>query len=409
MTAARSHILDQASAIQYAEGQAAELTGDLKRAVQNYQTALRLNPGNGESITALGRLRFNPPPQPYLEELRAKLKTKVYTIVIEVRNPCNFRCFYCLAKGSNAEPVQKFDFDRIEKLFAHLEKIEHAMIVTNLECGGGEPTVHPEFPQLARLGSRYGAFCFPSNNSQNPERWLPKEQAERIIINSALHPEGEAQIDKYIKNARTLIDAGARFQSVFICHPARIHKVPEYRELFAKHNIPFTPISFLGEHEGKIYPGSHTAEEQKLMGLTEGVAHWMHRIDPYVSKNRNFRGIPCLAGYQSFYLTNQGRLQRCYFDKKPIEAPLTKAEPCRINHCSCGLMLEKLNLNDTGDMYNSCAKQAGDFPHFDDAEILKKHGYDSASDAVLKEQTAMYDALMEAYGKTEYPEPIPRR
>jgi organic radical activating enzyme len=404
-------------------GQEAETHANIPAALEQYRAALGLDPGHVGAIAAYGRLRFKEPATPYLDDLREQLGTKVISVVVQVRNPCNFRCFYCLGKGHNAEPVQQFDFTRMENFFAQIGATPNSLIITNLECGGGEPTVHPQFPQLVELGSRYGAFTFPTNNSQDPKRWLPKEKASQIAVNATLHPEGEDNIERFISYARYIIDAGARFNAGFIAHPTRIAKIPEYRELFAKHDIPFYPVSYIGEYEGRAYPAAHSEEEKKIMGFSGSTSaalmstaidekntdvmpeapNWMHRIDPHVSKNRNFRGVPCLAGYQSFYLSNQGSLQRCYFDKRAIEAPLQKAEPCVMKNCACGLMLEKLNQNDTGDLYNSGAQLAGkNYPPFDAETLAKKHGYASASDATLKEQTSMYNTLMEAYGKNEF-------
>jgi organic radical activating enzyme len=384
---------------------AAEATGDIEKAIEGYKLALTFDPKSTESINALGRLRFKAPPTPYLDEVRETIKTKVVTVVLEVRNPCNFRCFYCLGKGQNNTPVQEFDFEKIEAFYKTLSKQENIMIATNLECDGGEPTVHPQFAELIRLCSQYGAFSFPTNNSQDPKRWLPREKAHQIVVVSTLHPEAEEKIDRFIEYARYLIDAGCRFSAGYIGHPTRIAAIPAYRELFKKHDIPFAPVSYVGEYEGKIYPPAHTEEEQKIMGFEDEKRFWMHRIDPHVSQDRNFRGIDCLAGHLSFYLTNKGVLQRCYFDRRPIEGILEKPKACEIKKCSCGLMLEKLNLNDTGEFYNTFAKRAGSGHEPVDIEaIAKKHGYDSMNDAAYTEQKAMYDALMAAHGKNEFPE-----
>src|SRR5207247_8321112 len=120
-----------------------------------------------------------------------------------------------------------------------------------------------------RICSSHGAVSFPTNNSQNPARWLPKETARRIYIRSALHPESEPNLDRYVNNARYLIDAGCEFQSLYIAHPTRIAKIPEYREIFGRHGLPFTPVAFIGQYKGRPYPHSYSEEEKRLVGLEE--------------------------------------------------------------------------------------------------------------------------------------------
>ena len=139
------------------------------------------------------------------------------------------------------------------------------------------------------------------------------------------------------------------------------------------------------------------------IGADDESRYWLHRIEPHATRIRRFRGIPCLAGYQSFYVTNKGQIRRCAYDKRVLDAPLPEAAPCGVKICGCGLMLEKLNSLDTGEFYKSWAKISGRESVKHDLEgMAHRHGYASASDAILAEQTLMYDALMAAFGKDEF-------
>jgi MoaA/NifB/PqqE/SkfB family radical SAM enzyme len=398
--AAKGAALAQAPGLFYAQGQQAEKLGMVAQAIACYQIALKLNPAHGDSIAALGRLRFAAPEQPYMNELRSVLRDNVSEVTIEVRNPCNYRCSYCVAAGHNNVPVQMFDFEPIKAFY---EGLKDNLIVTALECEGGEPTVHPQFPELIRMISSYGAVSFPSNNSQNPERWLPKETASRLVIRSSLHPQAEEDLPKYLKHARYLLDAGVHFTTTFVSHPSRMDKIADYKKQFAEAGVPFTPVGFIGLHDGKKYPNMYTDEEKALIGLTDSSRYWMHQIEPHVTRVRRFRGIPCLAGYQSFYLTNKGTIRRCAYDKRPLDGPLKEAKPCGVKICGCGLQLEKLNSLNTGEFFNSWASIAGAKPldiNFD--KMAQNHGYENVNEAMTKEQILMYDALMAAYGKDEF-------
>jgi organic radical activating enzyme len=239
---------------------AVEQAGDRATAFTLYREALFFDPDHVEAIAGMGRLRFKPPAQPIVDEIRRRTTKLACEVTVEVRNPCNFRCFYCVATGLNATPVQQMDLAAIERIY---QSITEEVIVTALECSGGEPTVHPQFPELVRLVSRYGAVSFPSNNTQDPKRWLPKETASRLMMRSSLHPQAEPKVEQYIAYARYLIDHGVRFTSTFITHPTRAHLIPQYRERFAQAGIEFVPVPFIGEYEGKSYPHAHSDAEKR--------------------------------------------------------------------------------------------------------------------------------------------------
>lgn len=388
----------------YQNGHLAQNSGRLEDAIRFYSESLRQNPAHLLSRASLGELRFKAPPQPFLDELRWRAQVDTAEVVIEVRNPCNYRCFYCVAAGRNNEPVQRLDLDAIEQAYRH---ITQKCIVTSLECGGGEPTVHPQFAALVELVSKFGAVSFPSNNSQNPERWLPRTTASRLLIRSALHPESEEKLDRYLRNARYLIDHGCDFATTFIAHPSRLKKVQEYREYFASAAVPFYPVGFIGDYQGRHYPYSYTDEEKRMIGIDQPSRYWLHQIEPHITRVRNFRAIPCIAGYRSLYITKEGSLRRCMYDlDRVLDEPLSASEPCGVSSCGCGMLLDKMNTIDSVDFYNYWAKKI-DLPPVDVSwmePVAKQLGYAGPSEAIAAEMRAMYDALMAAYGKDEFPE-----
>jgi MoaA/NifB/PqqE/SkfB family radical SAM enzyme len=383
---------------------AEEELGNRDAAISNYKSLLALDPSHVGAIAGLGRLRFIPPDQPFLEEVRKRTSVDVCAVVIQVRNPCNYRCFYCVAKGHNNEPVERFDLERIDKAYS---QIRSTVIGTQFDCGGGEPTVHPQFPELVRICSSHGAVDIPSNNSQDPKRWLPRETARRIFIRSAVHPETEPKLDRYLRYARYLIDAGCQFQALYIAHPTRVAKILEYRDLFSKQGVPFQPISFIGSYEGRLYPHSHTEEEKRLIGLEEETRYWYHRIEPHTGRIRNFRGIPCIAGYRYIYITKDGEFRRCLWDpERVLEGPLDKPEPCGVKKCGCGMWLDKLNAVETVYTHNFYGVMVGAEPIPTDwmEPLAHSLGYGGSETAMTVESIRMYDSLMAAYGKDEFPE-----
>ena len=386
----------------YVLGLQAERLGNSEAAIKHYRGVLALQPDHMDAIARLGALALQPPQQPLMDAARELATIPVCEITVEVRNPCNYRCFYCVAKGYNNVPVQPFDLQKMERIY---REVGDKLIVTAFECGGGEPAVHPQFKELVELCARFGAISIPSNNSQDPARWLPREHAERIVIRSTIHPEAETKIDRYVLHARYLIDAGCIFIAQYIAHPTRIDRIPALRELLAGHGIPFRPTAFIGEYEGKRFPHAHTIEEQAKIGLDDADRSWQHKIEPHTTRIRNFRGIPCLGGYTSLYISRGGELRRCLYDDLRIEAPLPGATPCGVKKCGCGLVLERLNHMDTVEYEAVWARHVGrKAPPVDLNALAQKHGYASWADGAATEQAAMYDRLMDAYGKDRFPE-----
>jgi FkbM family methyltransferase len=385
----------------YAAGLLAEAAGRHDDAIRYYEAALRLDPRTIAPRAAAGRLKFVPPEEPFLKQFRARSQSDACEVTIQVRNPCNYRCSYCVATGHNNEPVQRFDLDAVAAAY---DQIDSPLIITTLECGGGEPTVHPQFPDLIRICSSRGAVSFPTNNSQNPKRWLPRETAHRLLIRAALHPEGEETLDKYIENAAHLVEAGCNFLSIFIAHPTRLDRIRPYAEKFAAAGVPFTPTNFIGEYEGKQYPHAYTDEERALLTFPD-LGYVRHQLlaEPHMTRIRDFRGVPCRAGYRSLYLTREGRLQRCMYDRRPMEKPLAGPEPCVVAHCGCGIVLSGLAPMELPDYQNFWGPMA-DLPQIDLSDADDKArtlGYANAENAIATELVKRYDALMEAYGKND--------
>jgi hypothetical protein len=384
-----------AASAKFSAGEAAEASGDVGAATEHYRAALRFDPSHLEAIVGLGRLCFVPPKQPLLDEMKRRSPPRDYCgVVIAIRNPCNYRCSYCVGAGQNNTPVMMLDFDRLK---AHFDSVGDVAIGTSFECGGGEPTVHPQFSELLRFCAKYGSVDFPTNNSQDPRRWLPLGVGRRLQIRGALHPQGESNIQKYLDYAKFLGDAGCRFRCDFIGHPLRLDKIEYYSDLFAKHEIPLIVIPFIGSYRGRSYPYSFTTEEKALMepyAPQDSAWGTYVRISGAVNRIRNFRGIPCLNGYNYVYIDSSHTMHRCVYDERPMSGRMKRPEICNVKHCGCGIPLENLNNSET-EFWPKLAELNG---------MAQTLGHDSAEAGVAAEYVQMYDAMMSAYGKEEFPE-----
>ncbi|CAN5248631.1 hypothetical protein BH09PSE2_BH09PSE2_02090 [soil metagenome] len=338
------------------------------------------------------------PPTPFLDAVEANSPASICEVVVEVRNPCNFRCFYCVAAGHNNTPVERMD---LEKIRAAYENISADIVVTSLECGGGEPTVHPQFPELLALLRQFGPVSFPSNNSQNPKRWM-KGSGKGLLIRSSLHPESETEkgLERYLDNAKQLVDQGAFFLCQFIAHPTRLDDVKRYQELFAARGVPFSVTNFIGEHDGKPYPHSYTRAEKEICGFGVETAGAERTAEQHMHRNRNFNRVPCDAGFRSIHIRSDGALLRCLYDQIPIDAPFAQAEPCSVEHCGCGMLLKRLNTitmpNASTFWMGMAGMEAPDTAWI--PRTAEELGYSSAQDALFQELTGLYDHYMRLYG-----------
>jgi hypothetical protein len=150
-------------------------------------------------------------------------------------------------------------------------------------------------------------------------------------------------IDDFVKKAFKMATKVDQLTIVYILHPLRIAKAVFYRDFFQKLGFRFIYVGFDGVWKGKKYPESYSLEEKKFIG--ESAPYWLNRLQLEMP-NRNFKGIPCLAGFSSFFVNPAGIIQRCMWDQTPLQEPLKKAEPCGTNRvCGCGLLLEEVNTH----------------------------------------------------------------
>lgn len=263
-------------------------------------------------------------------------------IHIKVRCGCNFKCWYCVGKNK-VEKVEEFNLDHIKEF---LESIDEKNFYFSLECGASEPSLHPQIKELIQLLTKFGVVSIPTNNSIHPDKWLSGCAYNQLNVRCALHPENEANLDRFIQYIMFMKSKNAKVSCVFCASPDRLNKFRSFSDLFKDKQISFSVVPFIGEFNKKIYPQAYTQEEQKLLfGIkNEKSNDWYQRLKPLVT-TRDFYGIPCLAGFRLFYIDSK-KIFRCLYDKIPIERPFKKAVPCRVHNCGCGFFLEEFNQGD---------------------------------------------------------------
>ena len=308
-----------------------------------------------------------------------------FTIDLAMRGPCNYSCYYCVA-GNVSEKVHLHSLGRLREIYDDLG----SFTVTSLECGGSEPTIHPQVRDILEVCTRYGMVSVPINNSIPPEEWIPRTRPERVLARAALHPQGEGELSVFLERLLHIRDTGATVAVVFVAHPERLGKIEEYRNYFANHHIDMEVVAFQGEWRGKKYPVSYTQEERSILQLDVFSSWWYHRLIPDLAI-RDFSGIPCLAGFRSLYVGSDDKIRRCLYDLTVLERPYDRAMPCSVKYCGCGLLLEELNTLD-----DSFWKFFYNLAGLEPPPLTE--GFRN-SEEQYQEKKAVYWSLMERYGK----------
>lgn len=270
-------------------------------------------------------------------DMEKNLKYGGKQVTIGIRNPCNYNCFYCVGKGHK----QTLEIFKLERIRHNYERI-NGFTLTAFECGTGEPTLHPQIKELLELILQYGQVnSFPTNLSFHPKHWLPKKNQKNMTVLAALHPENENHINRFLEHILYLKENDVSTTVSFVCHPKRWYKKNFYRAFFEKYDIPVTFEPYLGTYKNIKYPNGYSLIQRKELGL-ENHQNWCMDLG-FEATWRNFKTIPCLAGFIDIYINPHGQLFRCLYDLKPIKKVYSQAKPCRVGYCGCGFLLEELN------------------------------------------------------------------
>lgn len=312
-------------------------------------------------------------------------------VLFGMRGPCNYSCDYCIAQyGPHEKKPALYDLAWLKWFYDSLAEIDgpDPFVVSSFECANSEPTVHPQIRGILDTLTRFGAVSFPSNNSIAPSKWLP-DHPERLSLRLALHPQGEEDLQGFVERALELQKAGVDVTVIYVLHPTRLERAKAHIDRFGEVGLNFLPQAFHGEHRGKHYPSEHNRAERELLRADEPGTYWYHRLHLAVTV-RNFKGIPCVAGWRSLHVSPPNVLRRCTHVATPLRAPLDHATPCPVDKCgTCGLWLEELNTL-TPWFFNGWRRLAG-WPGIEVPPLDNDREY--------RERLRIYRRLMRKHGK----------
>lgn len=131
------------------------------------------------------------------------------SVELHLTDSCNLNCGWCTDKALRSNKAT-LGLKAIEKLFSEFGK--HGTGVT-LE-GGGEPTLHPMFGEVVRIGNQFGVdMGLISNGTINISNWIHQLKWVRVSLDASTKEEyiKEKGVDCYERVLENLKDmAGAR-------------------------------------------------------------------------------------------------------------------------------------------------------------------------------------------------------
>ena len=250
---------------------------------------------------------------------------------------CNYRCPYCFHQPAGFNHDQKEFLQWQQLLDVILAKIKRPLYLVIGPCG--EPLVLPEWWPVVRnilKMTNVKTLCFVSNLSVPIANFMDGIDASKIGVKASLHPtqyKDDKDLHFFIDQAIYLKNAGAHIVVNYVLAPYQLKDFPKYRNMFNKVGIQFTANVCREIYDGKVYPESYTEEELDLM---KGFLSSEPFIFDYQSHRKNPLGEPCAAGKDCIYVTLDGSVYNCVFDKQKIGSLLDEELPIYAQNCLCG-------------------------------------------------------------------------
>ena len=138
---------------------------------------------------------------------------------------CNFKCNYCpdaLHSGEHATGKSP-GFPEYSDIIIFMDKLKSVVsngIHLNLQFGGGEPTLHPNFIDIIKYMSGENVHLGVTTNGSRSNEWWEEALPFLDNVTISLHPEF-TKIDKINSVAKYIVDSDTNLMFNLSCDPAR--------------------------------------------------------------------------------------------------------------------------------------------------------------------------------------------
>lgn len=137
---------------------------------------------------------------------------------------CNYKCHYCPAwlKAGDYHQGRKAGFPSDDEIRTFLDNLENVYLANgrklHMVLSGGEPTIHPMFPEIVARCKPHGVVSMTSNGSR-PLNWWKSLPALPSGINMSLHHE-TTDIEKVNLLVDFLTANNVQIRFNLVCDPA---------------------------------------------------------------------------------------------------------------------------------------------------------------------------------------------
>jgi len=271
------------------------------------------------------------------------------TLSWDIWYSCNYRCSYCWWEMDHlwGELAKQNRLLSPEEWAAIWGRIHARYGPALIDLLGGEPMLYPRCSELLQELAKQHRFRITTNLSLTTnelESLLEGISPERVHFNVSFHPQF-ADLAGFLEKVAKLRERGYQPGVLFVPWPPLLSKIADYRAEFIARGLPFTPMIFQGQWEGKSYPDSYTHEERVLLADMMSDPSIKESEVKYRLERQSPRGKLCHAGRKYANIKGNGDVYRCgqdAFGRRPMgnifdpdftlhEAP----KPCPYENCSC--------------------------------------------------------------------------
>jgi len=246
------------------------------------------------------------------------LPNKTIHVCWDIVFGCNLRCPYCFC-GDKWEKLSSGNrFISADKWGRCWDKFFKKYGSADITISGGEPFFYPDFMNIVRKISGRHKVGICTNLSFDVEEFCRSASPEKVSVYPSFHPDLDDSLAGimdfagfYIGKILYLEKKG--FDSTVSCvaYPPRLEYIEELKEMFDSRGVNFIIQPFLGEYEGKKYPGAYNEREKTLL---ERIANIGRESLSFQLEGKPSKGRLCRAGQSYFRIHPDGSIFRCSYE-----------------------------------------------------------------------------------------------
>ena len=297
-----------------------------------------------------------------LETIR-QIRALPLEIYIATNWECNYNCTYCFSQ----KPRDKSEYRPHSG--AEWEVALRSIFRTYGRCRvtltGGEPLLYEDAVDLTIKATEFHCLSVGTNLSSKAttlERVARESNLENLWISATLHLE-HTSIDKFLEKILLLRSHGVGVFTNTVAYPGYIQRMPEISKRFqeAGQGVAFYP--YMGEFEGRTFPGDYSPEELAVMKDLVGWHQILERGEDEKIDLPRSKGAFCYTGVRFMFVDPRGTVSRCVQEAYNLGnvtlgslfdgsfSLWEKPKPCPAEHCNCEVSSGELVLPLTVDCF----------------------------------------------------------